>query len=364
MEILKFMNQFEYWDEKLVQDPYHIHIKEDGDYVLLKYDQLESNFGLQIVRECRGSIFRFDEEKMEWICVCRPFEKFFNYGEQYAAQIDWASARATAKIDGSLMKLWYDRGEWHLSTNGTIDAFKAEVQGWDFTFGDQFEKAVGCSIKNFARSFNKGWTYLFELTSPETRVVINYDLAVYFLTAFDNETGEERSANWRQMDNVYLPAVYCIENLDEVLQFVREMDKDEEGIVVRDKYSNRIKVKSEEYLAAARLVNNGAITPKRIVEMIQSERIDDFLAYCPQYTEVVNEIVEKYHNLTQLLGVTYNLIAEGRHFESRKEMADVFLTFTFSGYLFKRYDKGVSAQDYLKGLNAEKVLQLMKGSLK
>ena len=31
------------------------------------------------------------------------------------------------KIDGSLIKLWYDNNDWHISTNGTINAYEAEV---------------------------------------------------------------------------------------------------------------------------------------------------------------------------------------------------------------------------------------------
>ena len=91
---------------------------------MFKYNQIESDFEYQLVREARGIILR---EKV-WKVVCRPFDKFFNYGEQFSdvRLIDWEHVYVQQKVDGSLIKIWYDFGRWHISTNGSIDAFKAE----------------------------------------------------------------------------------------------------------------------------------------------------------------------------------------------------------------------------------------------
>lgn len=68
MEVLKLMNTNPNWRDVLSAEPYNITIKEDGDYVLLKYSQIDSDFNLPIVRECRGSIFY---KNGEWKCVRR-----------------------------------------------------------------------------------------------------------------------------------------------------------------------------------------------------------------------------------------------------------------------------------------------------
>lgn len=54
MEVLNLMNSNPYWRDVLSADPYNITIKEDGEFVLLKYSQIDSDFNLQIVRECRA----------------------------------------------------------------------------------------------------------------------------------------------------------------------------------------------------------------------------------------------------------------------------------------------------------------------
>lgn len=107
LQLLNFIKQNkENWKEVLQQPPYSLIVKEDDDYILLKYNQLESDLSNLIVQECRGIILRKSDLKV----VCFPFKKFFNYHEPNAANIDWDGARVLDKIDGSLIKLWFDNG--------------------------------------------------------------------------------------------------------------------------------------------------------------------------------------------------------------------------------------------------------------
>lgn len=87
--------------------------------VLLKYNQVESDFRKPIVRECRGLVL---DEADDWRVVCRAFDKFFNYGEPGAAEIDWGTARVQEKLDGSLTTLYSYAGRWHVATSGSPDA--------------------------------------------------------------------------------------------------------------------------------------------------------------------------------------------------------------------------------------------------
>ena len=63
LEVIKFIKQHnEDWRELLSSDPYYINIKEDDNYVLLKYSQIDSDFNEQICRECRGLILSKNED--------------------------------------------------------------------------------------------------------------------------------------------------------------------------------------------------------------------------------------------------------------------------------------------------------------
>lgn len=138
LELKDFILSHDNWEELLATDPYDLKISRDGDYIMFKYNQLSSDFTIPLVREARGIIFR----ESNWGCVCFPFMKFGNYGESYCPNIDWNTASVQEKVDGSLIKFWYDNG-WHISTNGTIDAFKAELNDVKYqNFGQLVMNAI------------------------------------------------------------------------------------------------------------------------------------------------------------------------------------------------------------------------------
>ena len=92
-ELGLFCSAHENWEELLTQEPYNLKISEDGPYMMFKYNQLTSDFTNPMVQEARGIIFR----KGQWENpVCWAFNKFFNYGEPTAADIDWTTAFVSA----------------------------------------------------------------------------------------------------------------------------------------------------------------------------------------------------------------------------------------------------------------------------
>ena len=362
MEVLKLMNSNPNWRDVLSADPYNITIKEDGHYVLLKYSQIDSDFNLPIVRECRGAIFFDDGE--QWVCVRRAFDKFGNYGEGYAAEIDWKSAVVEEKVDGSLMSLWFHNGVWHLSTNGTIDAFKAPLGDTGLTFGDYFFECLGDEGMFFWK-LNPCYCYTFEMVGPLNRVVIPYNKPkLYAIGQRNMVTMEEVPYNGPigAEYNIWYPALYPLDSLEEVIAVAEKLSKDEEGFVVRDKYFNRIKVKSPEYLMAARLHNNGVITEKRMMEIVLTEKVDDFVAYCPTHEARLLEMEDAIKKT--MLGIASELDwVEDNHYFSleRAEYAKAIKNFKYKHFLFGAYDnKYTNVKDYVFSLRPEQALNLIE----
>jgi len=83
LKVIELIKNNPNWREILSESPYCITIKDDGDFILLKYSQIDSDFNNEIVRECRGLIIHKNFNP-----VCVPFYKFGNYGESYADNID------------------------------------------------------------------------------------------------------------------------------------------------------------------------------------------------------------------------------------------------------------------------------------
>ena len=360
MKVLDFIRANKNWEEELAAAPYCIKATRDGDYVLLKYNQLESDFNEEIVRECRGCIFWIPEGNNEYAdVVCYPFDKFGNYGESYAPEIDWNHASVLEKVDGSLIKIWRHNDEWHISTNGTIDARNAPTAVEGVSFYDIVMRALekNGNPHDFFNSLYSDYTYMFELVSPETRVTIEYpDTALYYLGARNMLHFNEIEHYWLPADDefnyfIQLPKEYPLTSLEECLDAVNKMTRDEEGFVVCDNQFHRVKIKSPEYLVAAHLRNNGVITVRRVVEMMRANQLDDFCAYAPQYKDFVDRITETYTRIAKALELWYIDVFSAMRREDNKKLHEIIsqsVPKAFQDYCYKRFNSKVeNAFSYL-----------------
>lgn len=289
LKIQEFIFEHEDWINLLVAAPYNLKITEDDGFVMFKYNQIESDFGQEICQEARGLIL---DAKDNFKVVRMAFRKFFNLGESYAAHIDWSTAHATEKIDGSLMSVWYARDKWHLSTNGVIDAFKAPLANGEGTFGELFEKA--CPLATF-KDFDKKKCFTFELVSPYNTVVIPYaETKVYLTSIRKMDTLEEYSwphmVVWADANGFEVPKAYGDVDEQGGRAIVDGMEEGHEGIVVRDGNNNRVKVKTSLYVQLHHMAGNGILTPEHAVQLVMDNEVEEFLAYFPHHREMVNRI--------------------------------------------------------------------------
>ena len=355
------------WEELLSQEPYFLKVSRDNVFnhrlVMLKYNQLDSDFHEEIVRESRGLIF--DEDSLEVVSV--PFFKFGNYGESYVPNIDWESAIITEKRDGSLMKVSYIGDDVLISTNGCIDAFKAPLQDDVLcpyaNYGEMFVKALG----NRLQLLEKGKTYMFELTSPYNKVVVPYDkLELALIGIRDNQSlQEELIYDSSLKDSFLLPKRYGFRTLEECIESAKSLPYSEEGYVVVDKYFNRVKIKSLAYVDAHHIKGNGVLTEKRILEILLANEKDEVLVYFPEYSKVFDEMNQRIIRKALILDAQWKRIKarlDCKDIASRKDLA-MFLKDHSEydlGFIFKMLDGRYKfSKDYLMKLPAEKLLRMI-----
>ena len=156
------------------------------------------------------------------------------------------------------------------------------------------------------------------------------------------------------------PMLYFSQTLEECLKCVQSMSKDEEGIVVRDKNFNRMKLKSPEYLLSFHMHNNGVITIKRVIEMIKHDMIDDFLAYCPEYHQFVEDIIEDITCTCIQLEIDW-LWASVFASLGRKDFAQYVKGRTNEEFLWIKYDHPkTTAQEYLMNKPTSKIKEMIE----
>lgn len=297
--LLNYISNHDNWEQEIYD--MGIDIKYDGDYVLFKYNMIrECDFHNDLVKVCRGVIVNLKTMKI----VCRPFDKFFNYGEEFADNLDWNSVKIREKIDGSLMKVWWDCGDWHISTNGTIDADKAELQSdlGDFrTYGELFKSVFPIDLYD---KLDKKYTYMFELVSPYSTIVVHYDNTdIYHLATRNNETGAEIEADI----GIKKPKEYRANTIDALVKAAAALPDDAEGYVAYDKNYKRIKVKNPTYVMLHHMAGNRNFTTKRFIELIKEHEEEEFLNYFPEYIDNINEIKYK---ISRLAFVSLDLYRE------------------------------------------------------
>lgn len=358
-----YCNNHANWIEELAQEPYCLKIKREGSYVIFNYDQIHSDFSNKIVREARGIIFKEGRWQNP---VCWAFDKFGNYGESYVPKIDWATSFVTEKVDGSLIKMWYNAGSWYISTNGTIDAFNAPTSEAKYgNFGELFYATV-CNYYRLFDSFldglNENLTYMFELVGPYNRVVIPYEKpAVYFLGARDKYTGEEYLCNAINAENLGVskfnrPQIYQLLTLDDCVRVAETFSWDQEGFVVCDANFNRVKVKSPAYVMAHFARNNNVITKKHLIKVILLNEVEEFKCYAADYEDVLNEVQEQmklFVSIGNMLAEACRVISDKLARPDYARMVKV-LPEIYQGLLFCNYNNTVTMADYTSKWNENK----------
>jgi hypothetical protein len=363
-----FCAEHEDYLELLAAEPYYIKIKEDGHYIIFNYDQIRSDFSNPIVQEARGIIF----SKGHWEHpVCWAFNKFGNYGESYVHDLDWDTAFVSEKVDGSLIKVWYYRGSWHISTNGTIDAFKAEIGDARMPdFGTYFEYVLNRlyppriyrkAFDDFTIDLDENLTYMFELVGPYNRVVIPYEEpAIYFLGARNKYTGEEfncspLTACALGMGRFKLPKQYPLNSLEHCIKITENFPWDAEGVVACDAQFNRVKIKSPAYVLAHFARNNNVINRKHLINVILTNEVEEFLCYAADYKEEL----EKVQNLMKAYCKVGDQIAKScqRLYEIPKKTYAAWvqtLPKIYQDLAFRNYNNIMSTKDYTAGWNENK----------
>jgi len=337
-----------------------INIVENENYYLFKYSLINNpDFTNEAVRQCRGIIF--DKNTLKPVCI--PFFKFGNYLENYVPDMDWKSVRIEEKIDGSLIKVWYHNG-WHISTNGSIDAFSTDLMVNNLlikdcpykNFGDLFESVI--NLKNY--NLNKNYTYMFELVSPYNQVVIKYDKTeVYHIGTRNNLTYQEIIEDI----GVKKPNIYEIaKDLKTITEQANMFKCEKEGFVVVDKYWNRVKIKSEDYVKSHYIKNNGNISKNRLIKLILENETEEFLNYCPEFKQPIEDISSSLNKIFKKMEFEKTrMLNKGL---SRKDLAlilsvnntDPFII----PFIFENIKQSISAKEYINKKPIQYVVNLLE----
>ena len=334
--------------ETWVEDFHNIGIrfKTDGKYTIFKYNY-NADFNNVLAHEARGIIL---DENLDVACI--GFNKFFNQHEQFASKINWDDCRVQEKLDGSIVKLWFDTDKWVWATNGVIYAENAECMDlMHKNYLELIQDAVNYNDIDYNK-LNTENTYIFEIVDPCMHTVKYPEIKLYHIGTRNNKTLRE--------DNVDIgiekPKEYSLHSLEEVIKFVQEMNEaevTEEGVVVVDNRWNRIKIKNVRYLQMHYL-NSYGLNKEKIISLLDTDDVGfmNLVETFPQYSEVIEFYKNEEENLIKEVDEYIAIVRQLYSFfnYNRKKLAREIEGHTYRYLGFKALNNEKTASELLRAL--------------
>lgn len=188
-----------------------------------------------------------------------PFPKFFNVGENLSATVPDLPFETFEKLDGSLIIMFWHKGEWRTATKGAFGS-------------DQAKWAKAWIAGQDLSTLDKGVTYLAEAIYPENRIVVAYDrselvlLAAYRLDGIELRYDELRTVGERLGWTV--AKRHSFASVTDLILHTKGLPPSEEGFVLRFENGVRLKVKGEEYRRIHALISK--LSPLSIWDAMQA----------------------------------------------------------------------------------------------
>lgn len=327
----------------------------ENDLVVLNYDQIKSPRFHDIVDDCRGLILSWDFTKI----YSRPFTRFYNFGEGQANMtFDFANSKIYDKLDGSLIKLDYHpvKKIWFVSTRKMAYA-EGQTQFY-VSYRELFMKCAGLdpdiSDEDFTKYINSliydedlfNHTIIFEMTSPESRVVKKYNDYTNYLIGIRSKTVLENS--YKDISNYIntfkfakLPKIYSFSNEDEIKDSVYNLKDLDEGYVCYNPITEtRVKIKSPAYVAVHHIRDNGQLNPKRIADLVYTQEHEEYLVYFNEDRKFFEPYIKAYDTMIKEVNDYFKIYCD---IKNQKEFALSIETLPFKWILFEMR-KGVDIQ--------------------
>ena len=355
MKVIEYLKNHSYDDLK---NELGIESKVYNDRVVLNYSQTDSPKYDPIVKECRALILNRPNHKV----LCRSFDRFYNYGEDpNTEKFKINRSVVEEKIDGSLCCVYNDGNKWQVSTRKMAFAEGETFTGK--TFKEIFIEALGGDPNEIFKTINTDLVIIFELVSPETRVVKPYEETLVYLLDIRNRVtgswlGNEESWFWNIPSKAKwrYPKKFKFENWEECLYALKELPALDEGYVAR-LMGWRIKIKNPSYLAIANLRLNGVLSEKRLIKLVLLNDYDEYLNYFPEDKKNFEPYIEAYKNM--IIDIDAKWIAY-KNLENDKDFALAIKNCPAKNILFGMRKKGMKISEVIDKMTDNSKYFLLK----
>lgn len=230
--------------------------------------------------------------------------------------------------------LYYYRGEWQIQTSSQADG-DGYVKGFDLSFRELFWQVWQELGYQFPQVSDR--CFMFELLTPMNRVIVPQNKNRLVLHGVRNLSNlqEENPQFWGEKSNWEAIKTFNFQDLDSVLEKAKNLSILEgEGFIVCDRYFNRIKIKTSQYVLLSykfgTLLQTSEIE-SRMLDLILICESDEFLAYFPEFEPTYRQVKSKLDRLIDAIAFQYQ---KYQHIPNQKDFALAVKQSPFKNVLF------------------------------
>ena len=329
----------------------------------------DSPMGTRIAQEARGLVL---DEYGE--IVSSSFEYIPELNSHTADSIDWSSAMAELQKDGVLAVIYSYKHKWFVQTRESASADDAlpdcgiSYRAYIHSILKEYFGAKD-PFKPFRDYLDDDICYAFEFVSPYIRKVTPYrDSNIILLSAFNKVSREEKPAAWLHAFNQDFAdrkfkqiRKHVVNEPRDVHALVACMESTAKGAIVRDRFSNRLKMPNPKYKELKKIVDIGYnLTPKHVAKAIIAGPGAQLGVVHDAYNDVTNMFFDSLVELSDEILTAWD---KNSVFERKSYFAEIIAHYpkiTRSVLFMLRRKQVENMQEALERINPELIVKVVK----
>ena len=272
-------------------------VDQEKNLYLYHYDTMKNIEEMNMENKNTRGTIRYGDE-----IVC----KTFGYTPEYTTnQIDEIKSmmeginidecRIYEAEEGAIVRMYYYKEKWILSTHKKINAYKSKWPTQNVeSYGELFERAVknelNKTMEEFTKELDIGKTYSFLVrNNSKNRIVCvsSEKEKAYFIGEFD----EEYKLLESNSTELKFPNKISYNTLDDVIDYIKNMNyKEKQGVIIYLPNGAQLKIINEEYMKYFTTRGNQASIKFRYLQLRNDkEEVRKLMELYPEYINTFAE---------------------------------------------------------------------------
>lgn len=310
----------EYTYEKVVNHPSVSLVDKDDTLEVYCYDDCKDTEAFE--RKVRGMIFDVTEESKPLVSVTFGYTPYFNVEDAKLKELLTPQVLRDCEIfeshEGSILKLFYRKDKWYLSTHKKLDAFTSKRSS-DVSLGDTFLKCLqneGKTFDELKATLQQDVEYVFLLENTRANRKVCYP---------NGKDGNPMLYHVGSICNLEFipcnigfptPKKVKVTTLSELLEYINKLDYNKvEGVIITLPNQDRIKIYNKAYHDLFDLRSNEHSVAFRYLQVRGTENKDRYRALYPDHMELFDDyesrlsmVILKLHRLYLSRHVGHNFV--------------------------------------------------------